>query len=145
MELRDRLQPLLINHVDSCLADIPGMPKDIAGLIVEHLHLPYDVANFKNISEDDFNALPYGGAVCTPALDHKAVKTKANESKPLDEDGLSESDSSDNANTTDEDLNSDTDMQPSQQLRKRGQTYRKLVRQPKKPRIEAKTMEEPFA
>ena len=55
MELRDRLQPLLTNHVDSCLADIPGMPKDIAGLIVEHLHLPYDVANFKNLSQDDMN------------------------------------------------------------------------------------------
>ena len=69
MELRDRLQPLLTNHVDSCLADIPGMPKDIAGLIVEHLHLPYDVANFKNLSQDDMNKLVRSGASPNVALE----------------------------------------------------------------------------
>ena len=74
VELRDRLQPLLISHVDSCLADIPGMPKDIAGLIVEHLHLPYDVANFKNLSQDDMNKLRRSGASPNVALEKNNSK-----------------------------------------------------------------------
>ena len=50
VELRARLQPLLKNHVDTCLADVPGMPPTvIAGMIVDYLSLPYDVAEFKRI------------------------------------------------------------------------------------------------
>ena len=77
MELRDRLQPLLINHVhDAC------MPKDTAGLVVQYLHLPYDVANFKNISQDDMNKLHRIGATPNAAFEENNAKTKTDKNKP---------------------------------------------------------------
>ena len=79
-EPRVRLQLVLKKHVDACLADVPQMPSmDIAGIIVDYLHLPYDVPNYEHVSEDHLNVLLRSGASAAPA---PAPETQAAKAKP---------------------------------------------------------------